>query len=59
MASIWGLIALRLADEEFLPFDYLSYASELQVYINAELDVVILTFEKFNSLQQVVGNMDR
>ncbi|KAF8036421.1 hypothetical protein BT93_C2208 [Corymbia citriodora subsp. variegata] len=30
VASIWGLIALRLADEEFLPFDYLSYASELQ-----------------------------
>ncbi|XP_030541674.2 probable glutamate carboxypeptidase LAMP1 isoform X2 [Rhodamnia argentea] len=30
VASIWGLIALRLADEEFLPFDYLSYASDLQ-----------------------------
>lgn len=32
-ASIWGLVALRLADEEFLPFDYLSYAYELQVCI--------------------------
>nr|XP_029120354.1 probable glutamate carboxypeptidase LAMP1 isoform X1 [Elaeis guineensis] len=30
VASIWGLVALRLADEEFLPFDYISYASELQ-----------------------------
>ncbi|KAJ9688301.1 hypothetical protein PVL29_014143 [Vitis rotundifolia] len=30
VASIWGLVALRLADEEFLPFDYLSYAYELQ-----------------------------
>ncbi|KAI7989693.1 putative glutamate carboxypeptidase LAMP1 [Camellia lanceoleosa] len=30
VASIWGLVALRLADEEFLPFDYLSYAHELQ-----------------------------
>ncbi|KAK4765350.1 hypothetical protein SAY86_026440 [Trapa natans] len=29
-ASIWGLMALRLADEEFLPFDYLDYASELE-----------------------------
>ncbi|XP_043706073.1 probable glutamate carboxypeptidase LAMP1 isoform X1 [Telopea speciosissima] len=30
VASIWGLVALRLADEEFLPFNYLSYAQELQ-----------------------------
>ncbi|XP_058115524.1 probable glutamate carboxypeptidase LAMP1 [Magnolia sinica] len=30
VASIWGLVALKLADEEFLPFDYVSYASELQ-----------------------------
>eukprot|EP00268_Persea_americana_P049431 TRINITY_DN5301_c1_g1_i1.p1 TRINITY_DN5301_c1_g1~~TRINITY_DN5301_c1_g1_i1.p1 ORF type:complete len:720 (+),score=139.20 TRINITY_DN5301_c1_g1_i1:101-2260(+) len=29
-ASIWGLLALKLADEEFLPFDYLSYAFELE-----------------------------
>ncbi|KAJ4836468.1 Lysosome-associated membrane glycoprotein 1 [Turnera subulata] len=30
VASIWGLMALALADEEFLPFNYLSYALELQ-----------------------------
>ncbi|KAJ0089860.1 hypothetical protein Patl1_13362 [Pistacia atlantica] len=30
VASVWGLVALRLADEEFLPFNYLSYACELQ-----------------------------
>ncbi|KAK4283888.1 hypothetical protein QN277_000792 [Acacia crassicarpa] len=30
-ASVWGLVALWLADEEFLPFDYLSYAKELQI----------------------------
>lgn len=30
VASVWGLTALQLADEEFLPFDYLSYAYELQ-----------------------------
>ncbi|OVA08527.1 Protease-associated domain [Macleaya cordata] len=29
-ASIWGLVALRLADDEFLPFNYLSYSNELQ-----------------------------
>ncbi|KAK1290097.1 putative glutamate carboxypeptidase 2 [Acorus calamus] len=28
-ASIWGLVALKLADEEVLPFNYISYASEL------------------------------
>uniref|UniRef100_A0A6N2N2R4 Aminopeptidase NAALADL1 n=1 Tax=Salix viminalis TaxID=40686 RepID=A0A6N2N2R4_SALVM len=27
---VWGLLTLQLADEEFLPFDYLSYAYELQ-----------------------------
>lgn len=31
MASVLGLVALRLADEEFLPFNYISYASELNV----------------------------
>uniref|UniRef100_A0A2P2LPN3 glutamate carboxypeptidase II n=1 Tax=Rhizophora mucronata TaxID=61149 RepID=A0A2P2LPN3_RHIMU len=30
VASIWGLVALRLADEEILPFNYLNYAYELQ-----------------------------
>ncbi|XP_047324612.1 probable glutamate carboxypeptidase LAMP1 [Impatiens glandulifera] len=30
VASVWGLVALRLADEEILPFNYLHYADELQ-----------------------------
>ncbi|PHU13268.1 hypothetical protein BC332_20198 [Capsicum chinense] len=34
VASIWGLVALRLADDEVLPFNYLSYAIELQVSLN-------------------------
>lgn len=34
VASIWGLVALTLADEEFLPFNYMPYALELQVYLN-------------------------
>ncbi|KAI7755187.1 hypothetical protein M8C21_008736 [Ambrosia artemisiifolia] len=29
-ASIWGLLALQLADEEILPFNYSSYVYELQ-----------------------------
>lgn len=31
MAGIWGLVALRLADDPILPFNYISYATELQV----------------------------
>uniref|UniRef100_A0A0E0FSX3 glutamate carboxypeptidase II n=1 Tax=Oryza nivara TaxID=4536 RepID=A0A0E0FSX3_ORYNI len=30
LASVWGLIALRLADDEILPLNYVSYASELE-----------------------------
>uniref|UniRef100_A0A1J3JDE9 glutamate carboxypeptidase II n=1 Tax=Noccaea caerulescens TaxID=107243 RepID=A0A1J3JDE9_NOCCA len=30
MASVLGLVALRLADEQVLPFNYVSYASELK-----------------------------
>ncbi|KAI4377078.1 hypothetical protein MLD38_014764 [Melastoma candidum] len=29
-ASIWGLVALRLVDDEFLPFNYVSYVKELE-----------------------------
>ncbi|PON62462.1 Peptidase [Parasponia andersonii] len=32
VASVWGLVALWLADSEVLPFNYLSYADELQKY---------------------------
>lgn len=31
VASVWGLIALRLADDEIIPFNYVSYTSELEV----------------------------
>lgn len=30
VASIWGTLALQLADHEILPFNYVSYADELQ-----------------------------
>jgi N-acetylated-alpha-linked acidic dipeptidase len=28
---MWGLVALRLSDEEILPFNYSTYAVELEV----------------------------
>ncbi|KAK6126582.1 hypothetical protein DH2020_039693 [Rehmannia glutinosa] len=34
VAGIWGLVALHLADDPILPFNYLSYATELQEYKN-------------------------
>lgn len=31
VGNIWGLLALRLADDLILPFSYVSYANQLQV----------------------------
>ncbi|RLM94123.1 hypothetical protein C2845_PM08G25040 [Panicum miliaceum] len=31
-ASIWGMMALRLANDEIIPFNYMSYAMELEAY---------------------------
>ncbi|RWV97737.1 hypothetical protein GW17_00039455 [Ensete ventricosum] len=33
VAELWGLLGLRLADDPVLPFDYLSYSSQLHVSI--------------------------
>ncbi|KAK1313817.1 putative glutamate carboxypeptidase 2 [Acorus calamus] len=41
-ASIWGLVALKLADEEILPFNYISYASELLQMSTKELEHELL-----------------
>ncbi|CAN7135382.1 unnamed protein product [Brassica rapa subsp. narinosa] len=35
MAGIWGLLGIILADEPVLPFDYISYAEQLQAHIDA------------------------
>ncbi|KAI3520420.1 hypothetical protein L1887_09835 [Cichorium endivia] len=32
VAGVWGLLGLHLADDHILPFNYLSYASQLQNY---------------------------
>ncbi|XP_027070554.1 probable glutamate carboxypeptidase LAMP1 isoform X1 [Coffea arabica] len=57
VTSIWGLVALQLADEEFLPFDYLSYANELQRSVEdlkIELsEKGIKLFPLFNSIKEL------
>ena len=35
MARVFGLEALRMADSDVLPFDYVSYAREISAYIEA------------------------
>ena len=35
MTQIWGIIALRLADADILPFDYAAYADELLSHLKA------------------------
>ncbi|PIA54186.1 hypothetical protein AQUCO_00900616v1 [Aquilegia coerulea] len=35
VAGMWGLLALRLADDPILPFNYLSYTAQLQKHVNA------------------------
>ncbi|KAK7396813.1 hypothetical protein VNO78_17972 [Psophocarpus tetragonolobus] len=34
VTGVWGLLALHLADDPILPFNYISYANELQLYKN-------------------------
>ncbi|KAL2327310.1 hypothetical protein Fmac_020737 [Flemingia macrophylla] len=34
VTGIWGLLGLRLAGDSILPFNYLSYANQLQIYHN-------------------------
>ncbi|CAK9137895.1 unnamed protein product [Ilex paraguariensis] len=34
VTGVWGLLALHLADDPILPFNYLCYAAELQEYTN-------------------------
>ncbi|CAN0900047.1 Probable glutamate carboxypeptidase LAMP1 [Linum grandiflorum] len=40
VASIWGYLALRLADDEILPFNYIPYAKELKKSAKELEDVV-------------------
>ncbi|CAN6465097.1 unnamed protein product [Victoria cruziana] len=40
VSGIWGLLALRLSDDPVLPFDYVSYASQLEKHAKALEEVV-------------------
>lgn len=55
VASVWGLVALWLADEEFLPYNYLSYAQELQTYTK---DLNIMIADKNISLNPLVKSIE-
>jgi len=37
VTGVWGLLALHLAGDPILPFNYVSYANELQVLIYAHV----------------------
>src|SRR5260370_35570554 len=34
MSQLWGCLALRLANADFLPFDFASYASNIRHFVN-------------------------
>ncbi|XP_065025655.1 probable glutamate carboxypeptidase LAMP1 [Musa acuminata AAA Group] len=66
VASIWGLVALRLADDEFLPFNYISYALELQGSTKTLEDRVLgmpVTFtplyRSIEELEKAATNIDK
>lgn len=40
VSGIWGLVALRLSDDPILPFNYISYALELQDYTSTLSNVL-------------------
>lgn len=40
VAEIWGLLAIHLADDVILPFDYQSYASQLEVCTRHNCNIV-------------------
>ncbi|CAL9135098.1 unnamed protein product [Musa textilis] len=65
-ASIWGLVALTLADDEFLPFNYISYALELQGSTKTLEDEVLgmpVTFtplyRSIEELEKAATNIDK
>ncbi len=60
MTTIWGIAALRLANADILPFDYVAYAEELSGYLaeieddvknllESELSLLENNLEKFKS----------
>ncbi|GAA0184781.1 metalloprotease [Lithospermum erythrorhizon] len=67
VASLWGLMALQLADNEILPFNYLSYAYELQKcagdlkdeLINNEVIILTPLFESIEKFKKAASKVDQ
>uniref|UniRef100_A0A6N2MQG7 glutamate carboxypeptidase II n=1 Tax=Salix viminalis TaxID=40686 RepID=A0A6N2MQG7_SALVM len=58
VAGIWGLLALHLADEPILPFDYLTYVEQLQRHtgsLSKLLDRSISLHPLVNSIQELAS----
>ncbi|KAF9680760.1 hypothetical protein SADUNF_Sadunf06G0155100 [Salix dunnii] len=58
VAGIWGLLALHLADESILPFDYLTYVQQLQRHtgsLSRLLDRNISLHPLVNSIQELAS----
>ncbi|KAK8673095.1 hypothetical protein V6N13_111451 [Hibiscus sabdariffa] len=58
VAGVWGLLGLHLADDPILPFDYLSYAKQLQEYtdtLSRVLDASISLIPLAASIQELTS----
>lgn len=58
VAGIWGLLALHLADDSIIPFNYLSYAHQLQVYkdvLSKLLDGSVSLYPLTTSIQELTS----
>ncbi|OEL15853.1 putative glutamate carboxypeptidase 2 [Dichanthelium oligosanthes] len=58
-ASIWGMMAFRLATEEILPFNYVSYAGELEAYTKAVENEVKRTAVSCSPLRKSIRALRR
>lgn len=58
VTEIWGLLGLRLADDSIIPFNYLSYAEQLQVYLSsiAKHTCIIIVYLIFPYFGQVYND---
>ncbi|XP_077240866.1 peptidase M28 family protein [Tasmannia lanceolata] len=56
VAGIWGLLALHLADDPILPFEYLSYATQLQEHMEA-LSVLLDTGISLHSINSSIQEL--
>lgn len=53
MAKIWGVMALRLANADILPFDYAAYAGDVAAYLEEVQKLGQQTFKDFSLSQPI------